>query len=77
MSANEIGIMWGGIFFFGIIFLLIALSIWAIKTLGAKMARHQRKMQIETAIRLGMVDAQLQEEVVEDIVRARLKQMGR
>lgn len=77
MSANEIGIMWGGIIFFAVVALIIGGSIWAIKVIGPRLARHERKMKIETAIRTGMVDAQLQEEVVQGIVAQRMKEQGR
>lgn len=77
MTANEIGIMWGGIIFFAVIALIIGGSIWALKVLGPKLARHERKMKIETAIRTGMVDARLQEEVVQGIVAQRMKEQGR
>jgi hypothetical protein len=77
MTANEVSVMWGGIIFFGLIALMLGGSIWAIKTFGGRMARHQRKMQIETAIRMGMVDAHLQEEIVEEMVSQRLKDLRR
>lgn len=77
MTANEISVMWGGIIFFTILALALGGSIWVLKSLGPKVARHQRKMQVETAMRLGMVDAQLQEEIVEDMVAQRLREQGR
>ncbi|MBO1267103.1 hypothetical protein [Arthrobacter cavernae] len=77
MSANEVGVMWGGIFFFAFVALALGGTIWAIKVIGPRLARHERKMKIETAIRTGMVDAQLQEEIVEDIVAQRLREQGR
>lgn len=73
MTANEISVMWGGIIFFTAITLALGGCIWALKVIGPKMARHQRKMQVETAMHLGMVDAQLQEEIVDDIVARRMK----
>lgn len=77
MTANEISEIWGVICFFGLILSPVILWVVLMKAFGPKIARNHRKRQIEMAINLGMVDAMLQEEVVEEMVAKRLRERRR